>query len=231
MREWSDKEDQAKKDKTALIQTAVDIDEMLRQLISNYEKRPEQNMEIIGGLLPQADLNFINSQYNDSNILMIFCEKGEPLLVNMLLDGKYYNNNTKKKKQTELDLFKFDKNNENFLHYLFNNNEFETDEIFESIMIYATNNTKNKNKLELLTKEDKNGITPLVIILRKGWYNNLKIYFKYFEYKPHIIKSSRNNYIHCAIEGKNIKCLKLILKHCSLEELNQQNNEGLNPIS
>ena len=248
MKEWSDKEDQAKKDKTALNnclladieqikflfkeenQIAVElIDKLLRQIMSNYEKRPEQNMEIIRELLLHADLNFINSQYNDSNILMNFCEKGEPLLVNMLLDGKYYN--TKKKKQTELDLFKFDKNNENFLHYLFNNNEFETDEIFESIMIYATNNTKNKNKLELLTKEDKNGITPLVIILRKGWYKNLKIYFKYFEYKPHIIKSSRNNYIHCAIEGKNIKCLKLILKHCSLEELNQQNNDGLNPNS
>ena len=250
--EWSEKEDQIKKEKPAINNFSLKkyneiskeqiknifkeegqidfekIDKELRQIMSTFEKKPEQNTEIVKNLFSLADLNYINSKYNDSNILMNCCEKGEPLLVNLLLDGKYY---TKKKKPIEIDLFKVDKNNENILHYLFNKNEFENNsiEIFEKIMVYATNNNKNKNKLELLTKEDKNGITPLVIVLRKGWYNILKIYFNYFEYKPHIIKSNKNNYIHCAIEGKNIKCLKLILKHCNYDELNQQNSDGLNP--
>ena len=111
----------------------------------------------------------------------------DPILIDLLLDGKYY---SKKKKSKELDLFKMDKNNENVLHYLFSKNEFEYDtvEIFEKIMIYAENNIKNKNKINLLTKEDKKGKTPLVIILKKGWYNVLETYITYFEYMPHIIK-------------------------------------------
>jgi len=252
--EWSEKEDQIKKEKPTTnnfsrkkyneisieqnksfsekegqkdVENVENIDKKLRQIMSTFEKTPEENSENIKILLSCADLNYTNSNYNDSSILMNCCEKGEPLLVNLLLDGKYY---TKKKKPKEIDLFLVDKNNENILHYLFNN-IFENNsiEIFEKIMVYATNNNENKNKLELLTKEDKNGITPLNILLRKGWYNILKIYFNYFEYKPHIIKSNKNNYIHCAIEGKNIKCLKLILKHCNYDELHQQDSDGLNP--
>ena len=205
------------------------IDKVIREIMFTFEKKPEKNCEIIKELFSYADLNYMNSKYNDSNILMNCCEKGEPKLVDLLLNGNNANNNDKK--SIEIDLFKVDKNNENILHYLFSRNifEFDTEEIFEKIMLYATNNIKNNNKIDLLTKEDKNGITPLVIILKKGWFNVLQIYFKYFEYKPHIIKSNKNNYIHCAIEGKNIKCLKSILKHCSFDELNQTNSSGLNP--
>ena len=252
MMDWSEKKDQIKKielDKSSIDELkssdntdseqikkflehnlidVENIDKSLRQLMLTFEKEPELNCEKIKNLFQTADLNYINSKYNNSNILMNCCEKGEPLLVDLLLDVKYYNHD---KKAMHLDLFKMDKNNENFLHYLFFKNEFEYDtvEIFEKIMIYATDNIKNKSKIDLLTKEDKNGITPLVIILRKGWYKILQVYFKYFEYKPHIIKSNKNNYIHCAIEGKNIKCLKTILHYCSYDELNQANSNGLNP--
>lgn len=248
MKEWSVKEDQIKKeDEKVIIYKqlwnlfddgdknknqinillnkigAEVIDYFLRRDVEKYEIEPEKNIKMLEELFSHADLNYINSNYNDTNILMSCCEKGEPILIDLLLEEKYY---TKK-----IDLFKVDKNNENILHYLFNRNVFDVDidKIFEKIMIYATSNNKNKNRVELLTKEDKNGITPLVIILRKGWYNILKIYFKYFEYKSHIIKSNKNNYIHCAIEGRNIKCLISILNHCTLEELNQSNSNGLTP--
>ena len=253
MKDWSEKEDQIKKvsekEEVKTNDMNIDqiknilqeesnqnykfpietIDQILRQIISRFETKPEQNIEIIKQLFLLADLNYMNSKFNDSNILMNCCEKGEPNIINSLLDEKI----AKKKKSNELDLFKVDKNNENILHYLFNRNVFEYDNIpiFEKIMIYATNNIKNKNKIELLIEEDKNGITPLAIILRKGWYSTLKLYFKYFEYKPHIIKSNKNNYIHCAIEGKNIKCLKLILNYCSYEELNQTNSSNLTPLA
>ena len=252
MKDWSDKEDQIKKEseKEEVKTSDVNIDQIknilqednnqnyeipketidniLRKIIFKFEINPEQKREVLKQFSTIADLNYMNSKYNDSNILMFCCEKGEPEIIDSLLDEK-----SSKKKSKEIDLFKVDKNKENILHYLFNNGPFEYDiiEIFENIMLYATNNIKNKNKIELLTKEDKNGITPLVIILRKGWYNILKIYFKYFEYKPHIIKSNKNNYIHCAIEGNNIKCLKLILNYCSYEELNQVNSNNLTPLA
>ena len=248
MKEWSEKEDQIKKEDEKVIKykqlwnlfddgdknknqinillskSGVEvIDYFLRRDVEKYESEPEKNIKMLEELFSHADLNYINSNYNDTNILMSCCEKGEPLLIDLLLEEKYY--------AKKIDLFKVDKNNENILHYLFNRKNFDVDidKIFEKIMIYATSINKNKNRVELLIKEDKNGITPLVIILKKGWCNILKLYFKYFEYKPHIIKSNKNNYIHCAIDGGNIKCLISILNHCTLEELNQTNSNGLTP--
>ena len=199
MMEWSEKEDQLKKEseKESLnnyflkLSNDINIDQMkiflqedsqikvetidkvLRQIMSKFENKPEQNTEKVKELFSHADLNYINSNYNDSNILMDCCKKGEPILIDLLLITD--KNCLKKKKSIEIDIFKVDKNNQNILHYLFNNEyEYDVIEIFEKIMNYARNNNKNKNKIELLTKEDKNGITPLVIILKKGWYNLLK---------------------------------------------------------
>ena len=100
-----------------------------------------------------------------------------------------------------------DKNNNNILHYLFNH-PFEQDiELnFEKIMNYmSTNNQMNKKNLEILSQENKDGITPLMMLLKNGWYKSLISYFKYFEYKPHINSKNKNNNLHCAIDGGNIK--------------------------
>ena len=206
------------------------IDNLIRIKMEKFEFKPENNTEILDELFLHADLNYINSNYKDSNLLMECCEKAEPKLINLLLDEKYHK---RKKKLIEIDLFKTDKNNCNILHYLFNQ-PFEEDIAlnFERIMNYYQNNCKkNKIKFDELANEDKDGITPLAMLLKNGWYKTLVEYFNYFEYQPHIILSNKNNNIHCAIEGGNIKCLKLILSKCSPDELNQTNINNLTPIN
>ena len=111
MMEWSEKEDQLKKEseKESLnnyflkLSNDINIDQMkiflqedsqikvetidkvLRQIMSKFENKPEQNTEKVKELFSHADLNYINSNYNDSNILMDCCKKGEPILIDLLL--------------------------------------------------------------------------------------------------------------------------------------------------
>ena len=208
---------------------AENIDKLIRRKIERFELKPAINIDILEELFLHADLNYINTDFNDSNLIMECCQKDEPIIMNLLLESK----SQKKKKKIEIDIFKYDRNNSNILHYLFNQSK-ETDvEInFEKIMnYYLVKNKKNKIKLDLLNKEDKNGFTPLTILLKKGWYNTLVKYFKYFDYQPHVILNTKNNNIHCAIEGGNIKCLQLILNYCSSEELNQTNINNLTPLN
>ena len=259
MKDWSEKEDQKKretsketlnenflklsfddnlnrdkikdffKDDNELIKDE-NIDNLIRTKIEKFEFKPDNNTEILDELLLHADLNYINANYESSNLLMECCEKAEPILINLFLDEKYHK---RKKKLIEIDLFKTDKNKCNILHYLFNQ-PFEEDIVsnFERIMNYYQNNCKkNKMKFDELANEDKDGITPLAMLLKNGWYKTLVKYFNYFEYQSHIILSNKNNNIHCAIEGGNIKCLKLILSKCSSDELNQTNINNLTPIN
>ena len=259
MKDWSEKEDQIKretsletlnenflklsyddnldrdkikdffKDDNEIIKEE-NIDNLIRAKIEKFEFKPDNNTEILDELFLHADLNYINVNYDNSNLLMECCEKAEPILINLFLDEKYHR---RKKKLIEIDLFKTDKNKCNILHYLFNQ-PFEEDIVsnFERIMNYYQNNCKkNKTKFDELANEDKDGITPLAMLLKNGWYKTLVKYFNYFEYQPHIILSNKNNNIHCAIEGGNIKCLKLILSKCSPDELNQTNINNLTPIN
>ena len=115
MKEWSEKEDQIKKEDEKVIKykqlwnlfddgdknknqinillskSGVEvIDYFLRKDVEKYEKEPEKNIKMLEELFSHADLNYINSNYNDTNILMSCCEKGEPLLIDLLLEEKYY---------------------------------------------------------------------------------------------------------------------------------------------
>ena len=153
------------------------IDVAIRKCLSRFEEKKENQCATIKELFSHADLNYINSNYNNTNIIMNCCEIGEPYLINLLLSEKYFMKN--KQKPIVIDLCKLDKNNSNIFHYLFNKNEFEYDtiEIFNHILNYA-NITHNMTQIEsLLLKPDNEGITPLIIILTKGWYEVLNIYF------------------------------------------------------
>lgn len=253
MKDWSGKEDQSKEKFESNTNNHTDdniinqlkkkfeniknlepkeCDEILRNLISHYEK-PNKELD---EMLQLVDINYINESKNNSNIMMASCQRGEPDLIEKILDNTYFN---KENEIIDIDLFHTDKDNGNYLHYLLKikkiyqeieakNNEAYLNIIFEKAMNYAKND--NKDKIELLAKEDKNGITPLNLILLNGLSSLLNLYFKYFKYKPHVINSNKNNYIHCAIEGKKLRCLKSILDHCSKEELEQQNIDGYTPL-
>ena len=117
MTDWSEKEDQKKKklDKETLNENFLklsydddlnkdkikyffqndneieveNIDKLIRQKIEKFEFKPEKNSEILEELFPHADLNYINADYNDSNLIMECCEKAEPEIINLILDEKF----------------------------------------------------------------------------------------------------------------------------------------------
>lgn len=47
-------------------------------------------------------------------------------------------------------------------------------------------------------------------------------------YKPNV-NIKNNNLVHCAIKGKNLTCVKIILYYCSKDDLNEKNSDLLTP--
>ena len=70
------------------------IDNLIRKKIEKFEFKPENSIDILDELFLHADLNYINSNFNESNLIMECCDKAEPELINLLLDDKFH----KKKK-------------------------------------------------------------------------------------------------------------------------------------
>ena len=206
------------------------IDVAIRKCINNYNKNKNNYEESIKLLFSNGDLNYNNPNENNSNILMILCRKGNNLIISKLLDGQYL----QKKNPIEIDLFKVDNNKYNILHYLIkseSNQELEAMTIFEKFMNYNINiNQKKNNKnIELLSQPNNKGITPLILILQRGWTNFLKKYLEYVDYKKYIFPLTNNNLIHYAIDSKKIGCLKIILKYSTSEDILYCNKEGYSP--
>lgn len=96
--------------------------------------------------------------------------------------------------------------------------------------------------LQELWAEDKEGYIPLCWSLLLGWYKwSKKIINLYYQYHnsinvnneithiSHVIKINQNNLIHCSIIGKNLNCLKLVLKESEIKDLRQKTKDGLTP--
>ena len=81
----------------------------------------------------------------------------------------------------------------------------------------------------MLSQPNNKGITPLILILQRGWTNFLKKYLEYVDYKKYIFPLTNNNLIHYAIDSKKIGCLKIILKYSTLEDILYCNKEGYSP--
>ena len=204
--------------------------------ISNKNISNENYEESIKLLFSYGNLNYLNPNYNNSNILMKLCSKGNRIIMNNLLEGKYL---TRKKEIIEIDLYKIDNNKCNIFHYLIKspkNQENEAILIFEKIMNYNNNLNQNKNKgnknndkIKLLSQPDNKGITPLILILQRGWTLFLYKYLEYMEYKKYIEPLTNNNLIHYAIDSKKINCVKKILSYSTLEDLKYNNKEGYTP--
>ena len=224
-----------------------DIDLAIRKCISKFQRNKVNHYECIKELFKHADLNYLNPDFENTNILMAICSISEISLIDLLFEQKYINNNENKYKLNksnnkinkenntyiEIDLFQVDKNNNNIFHHLFNKSKIENGiiAIITRIMNYKGNKYLTDKKKNLFTRPNNNGITPIVIILRNGWFDSLCLIFKYIDYQKYIIPCNNNNLIHCAIEGKNIKCIKKILSYCkSTDELKFKNKDGYTPL-
>ena len=211
------------------------IDMAIRQCLNKFilNKNYEESIKL---LFSYGNVNYINSNENNSNIFMKLCSKANKIIINKLLDGKYL---TKNKNIIEIDLYKVDNNKYNILHYLIKsqkNQEIEAIPVFEKIMNYNNNINQNKNKgnknndkIELLSQPDNKGITPLILILQRGWTAFLYKYLEYVDYKKYIVPLTNNNLIHYAIEGKKINCVKKILSYSTSEDLKYNNKDGCSP--
>jgi hypothetical protein len=146
------------------------------------------------------------------------------------------NNIKENNSYVDINLYHLDKNNNNLFNYLFNdmNNSKDIVEAITKIMNYNGNNNNKiyslENKKYLFTQSNNDGITPIIIVLKKGFVNILTEIYKYIDYEKYEVPSTKNNLIHCAIEGKNIKCIKKMLSYSnSIEELKSKNKEGYTP--
>ena len=211
------------------------IDKAIRKCLNklvlnqNYE-------ESIKLLFSYGNLNYLNPNEENSNILMELCSRGNKTIINKLLDGKYL---TRNKIIIEVDLFKVDINKCNILHYLIKSQKFQENEamiVFENFMNYINNinqnkikSNKNNDKLEFLSQPDNKGITPLILILQKGWAKFLNKYLEFVDYKKYIVPLTNNNLIHYAIDSKKINCVKKILSYSTSEDLKYNNKFGYSP--
>ena len=118
MKEWSGKDDQKKKDinkkelNDDFLKLSYDedlnrdkikyffendfeieernIDKLIREKIERFELQPENNTNILEELFLHADLNYVNSDYKNSNLIMGCCQKAEPEILSLFLDVKYH---------------------------------------------------------------------------------------------------------------------------------------------
>ena len=231
----------------------AEIDLAIRKCLYKFKTNDFNYCETLKELFRHADLNYCNPIFDNSNLLMNICAKSDSYIIDLIFEQKYLyscenkknifkqnNKNIIKENNSyiDIDLYHVDRNNNNLFHYLFNdmNQPKAILEAITKIMNYKGNNNNKIYSLEkkkyLFTQPNNVGITPIIIILQKGSVEILSLIFKYIDYQKYIVPSTNNNLIHCAIEGKGIKCIKKILSYCkSIDELKFKNKEGYTPLT
>ena len=225
----------------------IEIDIAIRQCLYKFKSENNDYCETIKLLFKYADLNYCNPAFDGNNLLMNICAKSNLYLFDLILgqNNNINNDNNKNKlnKQNkentnheDINIYQVDKKNQNIFHYLFTEMYHPNGVIepIKRIMNYKGNNNNKIYSLEkkkyLFVQPDNEGITPIIIILNKGCVDILTLIYKYIDYQKYILPSNNNNLIHCAIEGKDIKCIKKILSYCnSKDELKFKNKEGYTP--
>ena len=232
----------------------AEIDFAIRDCLYKFKMSDINYCNTIKELFKHADLNYCNPTFDNSNLIMQICSKSSTYLFNLILEqnysdnkenkrNKYHKQNNKNnikenKSYVDINLYHLDQHNNNLFHYLFRekNQKNEIIEAINKIMNYKGFNNNKIYSLEkkkyLFSQPNNDGITPIIIILNKGYVDVLILIYKYIDYQKYIVPSSNNNLIHCSLEGKDIKCIKIILSYCnSIEELKFKNKEGYTPLS
>ena len=226
----------------------------LRNLLSNNFNNNDPNFLNCYKYLLKSniDLNYKFTKDNNSTILMKVSKTGQLILMKELLESfnaqlKNMENMNKFQKpeeekeylliQNEIFLTQKDNNNSNFLHYMKHFNKCENQEIFEYLYEeYPFEQKRNKEDAKkiqeiiknLIKQKNDEGNNFMNICLLHGMpYLVLKI-IEIIEYIPNLNKKN-NNYIHSAILGGNMTCLKIILYYSNYNDLNEKNSDLLTP--
>ena len=224
----------------------------LRNLLSRYLNfnNPSYLQAYKYLLGTNIDLNYKFDKDNNSTILMKAAKTGQLIFVKELLESfnnqiNFENNNFKtKEEEEECDLNRNeiffdqkDNNNNNFLHYMIHQFKSQNSEIFEYLYEEYPFEKKRKEKSakkiqdlfkKLILEKNGEGNNFMNICLLHGMpYLVLKI-LEISEYKPNLNKKN-NNYIHSAVIGGNMTCLKIMLYYCDYNDLNQKNIDQLTP--
>ena len=229
----------------------AEIDLAIRKCLYKFKSSDINYCKTLKELFKHADLNYCNPIFDNSNLLMNICAKSNTYIFDLIFEQNFMNDNETKKNKNkqnnknnikennsyvDINLYHLDKNNNNLFNYLFNdmNNSKDIVEAITKIMNYNGNNNNKiyslENKKYLFTQSNNDEITPIIIVLKKGFVNILTEIYKYIDYEKYEVPSTKNNLIHCAIEGKNIKCIKKMLSYSnSIEELKSKNKEGYTP--
>ena len=226
----------------------------LRNLLSNNFNSNDPNFLNCYKYLLKSniDLNYKFTKDNNSTILMKVSKTGQLILMKELLESfnaqlKNMENMNKFQKpeeekeylliQNEIFLTQKDNNNSNFLHYMKHFNKCENQEIFEYLYEeYPFEQKRNKEDAKkiqeiiknLIKQKNDEGNNFMNICLLHGMpYLVLKI-IEIIGYIPNLNKKN-NNYIHSAILGGNMTCLKIILYYSNYNDLNEKNSDLLTP--
>ena len=203
-------------------------------------------------LKSNIDLNFKFTKDNNSTILMKVSKAGQLILMKELLQSfneQLHNTenvnkfNTKEEEkeyfliQNEIFFSQKDINNSNFLHYMTHFNKCENQEIFEYLYEeYPFEEKKDKESSkkiqeiikDLIRQKNNEGNDFMNICLLHGMpYLVLKI-IEIMGYIPNSNKKN-NNYIHSAVLGGNMTCLKIMLYYSDYNDLIAKNNDMLTP--
>ena len=203
-------------------------------------------------LKSNIDLNFKFTKDNNSTILMKVSKAGQLILMKELLQSfneqlhnienvNKFNTPEEEKEyfliQNEIFFSQKDINNSNFLHYMTHFNKCENQEIFEYLYEeypFEENKDKESSKKiqeiikDLIKQKNNEGNNFMNICLLHGMpYLVLKI-IEIMGYIPNLNKKN-NNYIHSAVLGGNMTCLKVMLYYSDYNDLIAKNNDMLTP--
>lgn len=177
------------------------------------------------------DMNYQDDQddkFTNSTVIDLLCMKNDLNLIKLILEPTPH----------KINFNLYDSNKRNLFHYLllhFYKNEKQEPFIIE-IFNYFFNeyiidiNTAVQNDfLNLLIQPDVNGNIALTLALLNGWNELTQLILKVMKFEQ-VVNNDGNNFIHCAVEGNNIKCLKVILYYSNVNDLKKVNNDKRTPL-
>ena len=224
----------------------------LRNLITNTAKICNPNYMESFKLLLSTNIDLNYKFENNKTILMDLIELQEAQYIKEFLDAesKCINQETNKfhtieeeeiyeMEQKEKFFCQKDLNNNNFFSYLCSKDSNDDDnlKIFNYIYeIYPFQNNRkvkiSKKILEIFdsllieTNNDGNNLMNLSLI-----YKRPKLVLKLIEIKKFFpnLNKKKENYIHSAVRGGNLICLKIMLLYCDINDLSSKNLDMLTP--